>query len=42
VVTGYHDDPPLPHVAFFSKPFDTAALLEEVERQYQARPRTDA
>src|SRR5512141_1602365 len=41
VVTAYHDDPPLPHVALFSKPFDTAALLEAVERQHQARPRTD-
>ncbi len=38
VVTAYHDDPPLPHVALFSKPFDTAALLEAVERQHQARP----
>ncbi len=42
VVTGYHDQPPLPHVAFFSKPFDTGALLDAVERQYQARPPTDA
>ncbi len=42
VVTGYHDQPPLPHVAFFSKPFDTGALLDAVERQYQARHPTDA
>jgi len=42
VVTAYHDEPPLPHVAFFSKPFDTAALLEAVERQHKARARTDA
>ena len=41
VVTAYHDEPPIPHVALFSKPFDTAALLEAVERQHQARPRTD-
>ena len=42
VVTAYHDEPPLPHVAFFSKPFDTAKLLEAVERQHKARARTDA
>ncbi len=42
VVTAYHDEPPLPHVGFFSKPFDTSALLDAVERQYQARPRTEA
>jgi CheY-like chemotaxis protein len=42
VVTAYHDEPPLPHVGFFSKPFDTRALLDAVERQYQARPRTEA
>jgi CheY-like chemotaxis protein len=41
VVTAYHDEPPLPHVAFFSKPFDTATLLEAVDRQYQARKRRD-
>jgi CheY-like chemotaxis protein len=39
VVTAYHDEPPLPHVGFFPKPFDTAALLDAVERQHQARPR---
>ena len=37
VVTAYHDAPPLPHVAFFSKPFDTAALLDAVDRQHEAR-----
>ncbi len=37
VVTAYHDQPPVPHVGFFSKPFDTAALLEAVERQHRAR-----
>jgi FixJ family two-component response regulator len=36
VVTGYHDEPPVPHVGVFNKPFDTPALLEAVERQYQA------
>lgn len=41
VVTAYHDEPPIPHVALFTKPFDTAALLEAVERQHQARPRND-
>jgi FixJ family two-component response regulator len=38
VVTGYADEPPLPHVARFSKPFDTGALLEAVEEQYRLRP----
>src|SRR6266508_101388 len=42
IVTAYHDEPPLPHVAFFSKPFDTRELLDAEERQYQARPRTEA
>jgi DNA-binding NtrC family response regulator len=37
IVTAFHDEPPVPHVAFFSKPFDTNALLEAVERQHQAR-----
>jgi CheY-like chemotaxis protein len=37
MVTAYHDEPPLPHVAFFSKPFDTGALLDAVERQHEAR-----
>ncbi|HET9597401.1 MAG TPA: response regulator [Anaeromyxobacteraceae bacterium] len=37
VVTGYHDEPPVPHVGVFSKPFDTASLLDAVERQYRAR-----
>jgi CheY-like chemotaxis protein len=37
VVTAYHDEPPLPHVGFFPKPFDTAVLLAAVDRQYEAR-----
>jgi two-component system, response regulator PdtaR len=36
VVTAYHDEPPVPHVGVFSKPFDTPALLEAVERQHRA------
>ncbi len=39
VVSGYHDEPPLPHVGFFSKPFETSILLEAIERLYQARAR---
>ncbi len=42
VVTAYHDTPPVPHVGFFSKPFDTQALLDAVERQYNAQPHPDA
>jgi CheY-like chemotaxis protein len=37
VVTGYHDPPPMPYQALFSKPFDTAALLDAVERQHHER-----
>ena len=37
VVTGYHDEPPLPYHALFPKPFDTAALLAAVEREHRAR-----
>ena len=37
VVTGYHDEPPVPHVGVFSKPFDTPALLDAVERQYRTQ-----
>ena len=37
VVTAYHDPPPLPYHALFSKPFDTKALLDAVETQYAAR-----
>jgi len=37
VVTGYPDPPPLPHEAFFSKPFETRALLDAVERLHGAR-----
>ena len=36
VVTGYDVPPPLPHEAFFTKPFDTAALLAAVERLHRA------
>lgn len=32
VVTAYHDPPPMAFEALFSKPFDTGALLESVER----------
>jgi CheY-like chemotaxis protein len=32
VVTGLHEDPPLPFEAIFSKPFDTGELLGAVER----------
>jgi CheY-like chemotaxis protein len=39
VVTAYQDPPPLPHAGFFAKPFDTAALLEAVEREHAARLR---
>ncbi len=42
IVTAYHDEPPLPHAGFFSKPFDTRALLDAVERLHQARLRSDA
>jgi hypothetical protein len=38
-VTAYEDEPPVPYQARFMKPFDTRALLEAVERQYQARAR---
>jgi hypothetical protein len=36
VVSGYPDPPPLPHHAFFTKPFDTGALLAAVERLHAA------
>jgi two-component system, response regulator PdtaR len=36
VVTAYEDEPPYPHQGLFSKPFDTRALLEAVERQHRA------
>jgi CheY-like chemotaxis protein len=36
VVTGYDEPPPLPHEGFFTKPFDTAALLAAVERLHRA------
>jgi CheY-like chemotaxis protein len=37
VVTGYHDPPPLAADAVFTKPFDTRALLDAVERLHGAR-----
>jgi CheY-like chemotaxis protein len=37
VVTAYSDAPPVPHEAFFSKPFDTRELLASVERLHRAR-----
>ncbi len=36
VVTGYDEPPPLPHEGFFTKPFDTGALLAAVERLHRA------
>jgi CheY-like chemotaxis protein len=32
VVTGFHEPPPVPYEALFSKPFDTPQLLAAVER----------
>ncbi len=37
VVTGYPDAPPLPAEGVFTKPFDTRALLEAVERLHGLR-----
>lgn len=37
VVTALPDAPPVPHEGFFSKPFDTRALLAAVERLHAAR-----
>jgi CheY-like chemotaxis protein len=37
VVTACAEAPPVPHEAFFSKPFDTAELLAAVERIHRAR-----
>ncbi len=37
VVTAYPDVPPVPHEGFFSKPFDTRALLAALERLHRAR-----
>jgi CheY-like chemotaxis protein len=37
VVTALPDPPQVPHEAFFSKPFDTRALLEAVDRLHAAR-----
>ncbi len=36
VITGFGEPPPLPHQGFFTKPFDTAALLAAVERLHHA------
>ncbi len=42
VLSGYDEPPPLPHEGFFTKPFDTAALLAAVERLHRvAAPRED-
>jgi CheY-like chemotaxis protein len=38
VMTGVHGEAPLPTQAYFRKPFDTAALLDAVERLHAARP----
>ena len=32
VVTGFHEPPPVPYEALFTKPFDTPALLAAVEQ----------
>lgn len=37
VMTGVHEHAPLPPTAFFRKPFDTAALLDAVERLHAAQ-----
>jgi two-component system, response regulator PdtaR len=37
VVTAYDDAPEVPHQGFFTKPFDTAELLQAVERLHAAR-----
>lgn len=37
VVTAFHEHPPMPHEAYFTKPFDTASLLSAVERLHGAR-----
>jgi CheY-like chemotaxis protein len=36
VVTGFDEPPPMPHEGFFTKPFDTGALLAAVERLHRA------
>ena len=38
VMTGVHEAAPLPPMAFFRKPFDSATLLAVVERLHAARP----
>jgi CheY-like chemotaxis protein len=40
VMTGLHGGAPLPTQGFFQKPFDTAALLDAVERLHAAQPRS--
>lgn len=42
VMTGVHGEAPLPTEAFFRKPFDTAALLDAVERLHAAQLRPAA
>lgn len=37
VVTAYHEEPPVPYQAYFTKPFDTLRLLAAVERLHRAR-----
>jgi CheY-like chemotaxis protein len=39
VVTAYHEVPSIPHEGYFTKPFDTGALLAAVERLHEARAR---
>jgi CheY-like chemotaxis protein len=38
VVTAYHEVPPVPHEAYFTKPFDTPTLLAAIERLHAAQP----
>jgi CheY-like chemotaxis protein len=42
VASAYPDPPPIPHEAFFSKPFDTRELLEALERLHRGRAGGDA
>jgi CheY-like chemotaxis protein len=42
VVTAYDHPPPLPHVARFTKPFDTRELLATIERLHAGRPEATA
>jgi two-component system, response regulator PdtaR len=36
-ISAYQEAPPVPHAAFFAKPFDTGALLAAVERLHAGR-----